>query len=116
DTDRVRELHERAFRQARRDHVLRDVTRHVTSGAIDFSGIFSGEGAAAVWGRAAIRVDDDLATGDAGIAVRTAHDEAACRVDVNLGVLVPHGFGNHAIMILSVMSSRIVSLVTSGLC
>ena len=39
-------------------------------------------------GRAAVGVDDDLAAGQAGIAVGAADDELAGRIDVPDGVLV----------------------------
>src|SRR5580765_8905436 len=72
DADRVRELHERPFRDAGRDDVLRDVARHVAGRSIDFRRILARERTAAVWRRAAVGVDDDLASGDAGVAVRAA--------------------------------------------
>ena len=34
--------------------------------------------------RAAVGIDDDLASGDAGIAVRSANDETAGRIDVKM--------------------------------
>ena len=40
-------------------------------------------------GHAAVRVDDDLAAGQAGVAHRPADDEAARRVDVDLRVDCP---------------------------
>ena len=42
---------------------------------------------------AAVRVDDDLATGQTAVALRTANHEAAGRVDEEAGVLEP--FGRH---------------------
>ena len=58
-----------------------------------------------------------LRPGDAGVAVRAADDEAPGRVDVDLGVLVHRSLRESTrLMIFSTMSSRIVSLVTSGLC
>jgi hypothetical protein len=50
-------------------------------------GILAGEGAAAVTAHAAVGVDDDLAAGQAGVALRPADDEFAGRVDQVLGVL-----------------------------
>ena len=79
DADRVGELHHAALGQAGRDDVLRDVARHVAGRAIDLRGILARERAAAVRRRAAVGVDDDLAAGDAGVAVRAADDEAAGR-------------------------------------
>jgi hypothetical protein len=46
--------------------------------------------------RAAIGVDDDLAAGQAAIAVRPADDEAAGRVDVPHGLGVDPALGQHA--------------------
>ena len=39
-------------------------------------------------GITAVGIDDDLTAGQAGVALRAAHDEAAGRVDVVFGVLV----------------------------
>ena len=95
--DRVRELHERALGEARRDDVLGDVARHVARRAIDLRRILARERAAAVRRRAAVGVDDDLAAGDAGVAVRPADHEASRRVDVDLRVLVHQLRGDHAV-------------------
>ena len=46
-------------------------------------------------GETAVGVDDDLATGEAAVAHRTADDEAAGRVDMELGALVQPLFGQH---------------------
>src|SRR5579862_4851894 len=90
DADRVGKLYERLVSQSGRDHVLGDVSRHVAGRSIDLRRILARERAAAVRGRAAVGVDDDLAAGDAGIAMWTANDEAARRIDVDLRVLVHH--------------------------
>ena len=45
-------------------------------------------------GRATIGVDDDLAAGEAGVAIGTADDEFARRVDVPDGVLVDPASGS----------------------
>ena len=97
DADRVRELNLQFLREAGGHAVLRDVARHVARGAVDLRGVFPRERAAAVRRRAAVGVDDDLAAGDAGIAVRPADDEAAGRVDVDFGVLVHQLGGDDAI-------------------
>src|SRR3954468_5612389 len=96
DADRIRELHERPFGNSRGDDILRDIARHVAGGAIDLGRILAGERAAAVRRRAAVRVDDNLAAGDARVAMRSADDETAGRVDVDLGVLVHQVGRNHA--------------------
>ena len=68
--------------QARGDDVLGQVAADVGGRAVDLGRVLAGEGAAAVRGRAAVGVDDDLAAGQAGVAVRAADLEAAGRVDV----------------------------------
>ena len=40
----------------------------------------------------AVSIDDDLAPGDAGIAVRSANDEAAGGIDVEFGVTADPAF------------------------
>src|SRR5207237_3409168 len=71
NADRVRELHFDFISESRRDDVLHDVTRHVARRAIDLCGIFARERAAAMTAAAAVRVDDDLAAGQAGITLRS---------------------------------------------
>src|SRR5262249_43903299 len=55
--------------------------------AIDLGRILAAERAAAVAAHAAVAVDDDLAAGQAGVALRSADDEAAGGIDEELGVL-----------------------------
>jgi hypothetical protein len=62
--------------------------RVVAGRAIDLRRILAGERAAAVTAHAAVGVDDDLAAGEAAVALRSADDEATRRVDVELRVLV----------------------------
>ena len=83
DADRVAEL-DRAARRARGDDVLRQIARHICRRAIDLGRILAAERAATVGGGATIGVDDDLAAGEAGVAVRPADLEQAGRVDVDL--------------------------------
>ena len=84
DADRVRELHFAPPRELGGDDVLRDPARRIARRAIDLRRILAAERAAAVPAHAAVRVDDDLAAGEPGIALRTADDEAPRRVDVIL--------------------------------
>ncbi len=93
DTDGVGELHLDLVRQARGDEVLGDVARHVGGRAIDLRRVLAGEGAAAVTAVAAVGVDDDLAAGQARVAVRSADDELAGRVDVVRRPVVEVGRG-----------------------
>ncbi len=88
--DGVGELDFSARGQAGSNHVLGDVAGHVAGRAIDLRRIFAGERAAAVTAHAAVGIDDDFASGEAGIAVRTADDEAAGGIDVELGVGIHH--------------------------
>ena len=83
--DGVGELDFAARREAGRDDVLRDPAAHVSRAAIDLGRIFAGERAAAVTAHAAVAVDDDLAAGQTGVALRSADDETAGRVDQKFG-------------------------------
>ena len=76
--DGVGDLRLAAAGEARGDDVLGDPAHGVGRGAVDLRRVLAGEGAAAVAGHAAVGVDDDLATGQAGVAHRAADDEA-CR-------------------------------------
>ena len=88
--DRVGELHFARDAKPGGDDVLRHPAAHVSGAAIDLGRILAGERAAAVTAHAAVAVDDDLAAGQAGVALRSADDEAAGRVDQKFGVLVQH--------------------------
>ena len=90
DADRVGDLHFAAIGQPRRDDVLRDPSRRVGGRTIDLGRIFSGERAAAVTRHSAVRVGDNFAAGQAGIALRTADDETSGRVDVDARLSVAH--------------------------
>ena len=95
NTDRVSELHFATVGKSGGHDVLCDVTRHVSRRAIDLGRIFSTECSAAMTAHAAVSVDDNLASRQAGIAHRSADDEASGRIDVVLGVLVKKMRGNH---------------------
>ena len=73
--------------------VLGDIAAGIGCGAVNLRRILAREGAAAVRAVAAVRVDDDLATGQTAVTLRTANHEAAGRVDEEAGVLEP--FGRH---------------------
>src|SRR6185503_13519649 len=62
------------------DHVLGEIARGIGGRAVDLGRVLAGKRAAAVRGVAAIGVDDDLAAGEAAIAVRAADHEIAGRV------------------------------------
>merc|ERR1719236_334015 len=87
NADRVRQLHERALREAALHHRLRHLPGDVRSRAIDLRRVLPGESAAAVRAPATVRVNDDLAPGDPSVTLRTADDELARRIDVEVGVV-----------------------------
>ena len=80
DADGVGHLDLAAFGRAGGDDVLGDPARGVGAGAVDLGGVLAGERAAAVARHPAVGVDDDLATGETGVGVRSAEDELARRV------------------------------------
>ena len=94
------------------DDVLRHVARGVGGRAVDLRRILAGKRAAAVRGRAAVGVDDDLAAGEAGVAVRAADLEAAGRIDEvpralqhrrrqhRLDDFLDHGLGELALLLV----------------
>ena len=67
-TDGIRDLNLASIGQARCDDVLRHVTRGVRGRTINLGWVFAGKCAAAVSCHTAVRIDDDLATGQPGIA------------------------------------------------
>ena len=74
------------MREARRDDVLGNPSRRVGRRAVDLRAVLARERATTVAAHAAVRVDDDLAAGEARIAHRPAHDEAARGIDEDLRV------------------------------
>ena len=86
DADRVGELQGAAVRQSRGDDVLGEIARGIGGRAIDFGRVLAGEGAAAVRRRAAVSVDDDLASGEAAVAVGPADEKLAGRIDMPDGL------------------------------
>ncbi len=69
DSDRIGQLERTLVGEPGRYHVLGQITRCIGGGAIDLGRVFTGEGAAAMRRRAPISVDNDLSSGDAGLAV-----------------------------------------------
>uniref|UniRef100_A0A804N322 Uncharacterized protein n=1 Tax=Zea mays TaxID=4577 RepID=A0A804N322_MAIZE len=86
--DGVRHLHEAAAGEAAGHDALGGLPGHVGAAAVHLGGVLAGEGATAVGSPAAVRVDDDLAAGEAGVTVGPADDEAPGRVEVEDGLLV----------------------------
>ena len=93
--DGIGELHLALPGQAGSHDVLGNPAAHVGGGAVHLGRILAGEGTTAVAAHATVGVHDDLAPGEAGITLRTTHDELAGRVDQILGVLGEHVLGQH---------------------
>src|SRR6185437_1809883 len=94
-TDGVGELNFRAGRQTGSHDVLGHVTAHVSRAAVDLRGVLAAERAAAVTAHAAVAIHDDLAAGQAGVALRSADHETAGRVDEELRLFVDQAFGQY---------------------
>ncbi len=58
------------------------MTRHIAGRAVNLGRILAGERAAAVAAITAVGVDDNLASGQSAVALRTADNKAAGRIDV----------------------------------
>ncbi len=86
--DRIGQLDRAALGEAGGDDVLGQIARDIRRRTIDLGRILAAERAAAMRGRAAVGVDDDLAPGQAGVAIGAADFEAAGRVDVILGLVL----------------------------
>jgi len=89
DADGVTELDFTDIGEIGGDDIFGDVAGHVGGGAVDFGGVFAGEGAAAVSASSAVGVDDDFASGESAVAVGTAEFEFAGGVDMDGDVVVP---------------------------
>jgi len=89
-TDGVGELNFALRGEAGGDDVLGDPAAHVGGAAVHFRRVLAREGTTAVTAHAAVAIDDDFTTGEAAVALRTADDEFAGRVDEILGVLGEH--------------------------
>src|SRR5213083_2663824 len=75
--NRIANLHLGALRDLFFDDLSCDEAAEVCAGPVHFGRIFSAERAAAVPPHSAVRVDDDLASGDAAIGAWPAFDEGA---------------------------------------
>src|SRR5205814_10050077 len=86
--DEVREQHLETIVKSRGYDVLRDIARRIRGGPVDFRRVFAAERAATVARVTAVRVDDDLAARESGIAHRPADGERAGAVHAIDRVLV----------------------------
>ena len=67
--------------------VFRNIAASVSGGTVHFGRVFAGERAAAVRSCASVGIDDDFTAGQTAVALRTADDEAAGRVDQVFGFI-----------------------------
>ncbi len=93
--DGVADLHQALGGQAGGHDVLGHVAGGVGGRPVDLGRILARKRAAAVRGCAAIGVDDDLAPGQAAIALRAADHEAAGRVDQVVDVALDQVLGQY---------------------
>ena len=80
NADRVRDLDRAAIGQAGCHDVLRQIARNISRRAVNLRRVLARESAAAMRGRTAIRINNDLASGEAGVAIGATNDETAGRV------------------------------------
>ena len=100
--DGIGDLDSAARGQACGNHVLGQVPGDVGGGPVHLGRVLAAERTAAVRGRTAIGVDDDLAPGQARVTVRPADLEATGGVDVVFGLAQQHGrdhVGHHPLHI-----------------
>ena len=88
NADGIRQLNLAALCQTCRNNVLRNPAGRIRARAVHLGRVLAGKRAAAVTADAAVGVHDDLTAGQTGVAVRTADDETAGRVDEILGILI----------------------------
>ena len=84
--DGIGELYLTFFGNAGCDHVFGDVARIVCRAAVNLCRVLAAERAAAVTGKAAVGVNNDLSAGQTRVADGAADDESAGGIDKNLGI------------------------------
>lgn len=100
DPDALGQLHQHAPAQALGHQRLGHPPGGLGRRAVHLGGVLSGEGATAVRAPAAIGVHDDLASGQAGIALGATDGEGARGVDDLLGPFVQKLFGQDRFALL----------------
>ena len=87
-SDSVRDLEFAPLGQTCGYNIFSNVAHHVSSRAVYFRRVFAAEATASVPRHAAVRIDDDLPSGQTRIRTRTADGEAACGIYEILGILI----------------------------
>ena len=88
DTDGVGNLDEGAIAEVGGDEGLGDPPSGVGCATVDLSWVLSGEGSTTMGAPSSVCVDDDLATGKAGVTVWATAGEASTWVEMVDGVLI----------------------------
>jgi hypothetical protein len=97
NADRIRQLHEAATAELGRHERLGDPTGSVGGRAIDLGRVLARKGSTAVRTPTTVRVDNDFATRQASIAVRSANDKATARIQVVNRLVVQVLFRNNGL-------------------
>ena len=97
DADCISNLHLATIGESRRNDVLGDPARRIGGGTVDLRRILTRKRAAAMARHSAVGVGDDLAAGKPGVALWTADDETARRVDEDARALVVHRRRNNVV-------------------
>src|ERR1022692_1080470 len=95
--DRLRQLHFAAPCQPARDHILRNVPRHISRRPVHLRRIFSAECPAAVPSHPAVGVYNNLASSQPGVAHGPTNHKPSRRIDVILRILVEQLRRNHCL-------------------
>ena len=85
NADGISKLNLAAFRQTGCNNILSHIAGGIGCAAVNFCGILSREGTAAVRSTAAVGIHNDFSAGKAGISLRAADDETAGRVNEDSG-------------------------------
>jgi hypothetical protein len=112
--DGVGELNFAAGGEAGGHDVLRNPAAHVGGAAVHFGRVFAREGTTAVTAHAAVAIDDDLAPGEAAVALWATDDELAGRIDEILGVLGEHVLRQH--LLNDLLDAEFFDLGVSHIC
>jgi len=93
--NRVSELDFATISQSGCDEMLRDEARIICRAAVDLRRVLTRERSATMASHTAVRIDDDLASGQTGIAHRTADHEPAGRIDEVTRLHIEQSLGDH---------------------
>src|SRR3546814_17775608 len=82
--DSIAELDSAALGKACGNDILGEITAYIRGGTVNLGRVLARKSAAAMRSRAAIGVDNDLATRQTSVAIRPANFEKARGIDVNI--------------------------------